>query len=81
MNYRINFHAAASAQVPGLSAEAWQALVDELIVIAADPQHRGLPDPDDARFRDQAFGRAGLVSYMIDETNQTVHIYAITWAD
>lgn len=82
MRYRVEFHAAASAQIPGLPAEAFRALVDELLIIAADPHHRGLPHPDDPSgiFREQVFGGAGLVSYMVDEATHVVRVYAITWA-
>ncbi|MER5423976.1 hypothetical protein [Streptosporangium roseum] len=80
MNYQVNFHAAASAQIPGLPAEAFGALVDELLVIGADPHHRGMPDPDDARYREAVFGGIGLMAYLVDDASKTVHVYAITWA-
>ncbi|MFI6503723.1 hypothetical protein [Nonomuraea typhae] len=80
MNYRVNFVAAASGQVPGLPAEAWQALVDELLIIGIDLHRRGVPDVDDARFREQTFGAAGLVAYVIDDDAKTVHVYSIVWA-
>ncbi|MGV9776744.1 hypothetical protein [Streptosporangium sp. NPDC003464] len=80
MNYQVNFHAAASAQVPGLPAEAFGALVEELLVIGADPHHRGMPDPEDARYREVVFGGVGLLAYLVDDVSKTVHVYAITWA-
>ncbi|MEV4116840.1 hypothetical protein [Nonomuraea sp. NPDC049695] len=80
MTYRVNFHAAASAQIPGIPAEAWQALVEELLIIGADPHHRGVPDPDDPRYREQVFGGTGLVSYVIDDEVQVVHVFSIVWA-
>ncbi|WP_281427021.1 hypothetical protein [Nonomuraea ceibae] len=39
-----------------------------------------MPDPDDARFREQAFGAAGLVSYVVDDAAKTVHVFSIVWA-
>lgn len=80
MNYRINFVAAASSQIPGLPAGAWQALVDELLIIGADPHRRGVPHPEDSLFREQAFGEAGLVSYVVDDAAKVVHVYSIIWA-
>ncbi|WP_067143987.1 hypothetical protein [Microtetraspora malaysiensis] len=80
MNYAVNFHASASSQIPGLPAEAFRALVDELLIVGADPHHRGFPDPDDPRYREQVFGAVGLVSYLIDDAAKVVHVYAITWA-
>lgn len=80
VRYRVEFHASAAAQIPGLPAEAFQALVDELLIIGADPHHRGLPHPDgpDGRLREQVFSGLGLVSYAIDETAKVVRVYAIT---
>ncbi|MFE3448663.1 hypothetical protein ACFXJ8_06960 [Nonomuraea sp. NPDC059194] len=80
MNYSINFVAAAQCPDTWLPAEAWQALVDELLIIGADPDHRGVQHPEDARFREQAFGAAGLASYVIDDAVKIVHIYSIVWA-
>lgn len=80
MNYRINFVAAASAQIPGMPAEAWKDLVDELLVIGADPHRRGVAHPDDPMFREQAFGEAGLVSYVVDDAAKIVHVYSVVWA-
>ncbi|WP_084955761.1 hypothetical protein [Thermoactinospora rubra] len=80
MNYRINFHVSASAEIPGLPAEAWEALIEELLVIGSDPHHRGVPDPDDPNFQEDAFDPAGLVSYVIDDASKVVHVYSIIWA-
>ena len=80
MNYQIDFAASASAQIPGLPAEAWQALVDELLIIGADPHHRGVPHPEHPLFREQAFGAAGLVSYVVDDAAKVVRVYSIIWA-
>ncbi|MET7339185.1 hypothetical protein [Nonomuraea sp. NPDC005650] len=80
MKYAVNSHAAAGAQLPGLPAQAWQALVDELLIIGADPHHHGVPDPDDVRYREQVYGAAGLVSYAIDDDSAIVHVFSIVWA-
>jgi hypothetical protein len=80
VNYQVNFVAAASSQIPGLPAEAWRSLVDELLVIGADPHRRGVPHPGDERFREQAFGSAGLVSYVVDDISKIVHVFSIVWA-
>jgi hypothetical protein len=80
VKYRINFHAAASAQIPGLPVQAWHALVEELLIIGADPHRRGVPDPDDHRYREQVYGGNGLVSYVIDDGSAAVHVFSIVWA-
>lgn len=56
MNYRIDFAASASAQIPGL------------------------PDPEHPLFREQMFGTAGLVSYVVNDAAKVVHVYSIVWA-
>ena len=79
MNYRINFVAAASSQVSGLPADAWTALIEELLIIGADPHHRGIAHPEQPLFREQAFGTGGLVSYVVDDAAKLVHVYSIVW--
>ncbi|SIS12609.1 hypothetical protein SAMN05421833_12992 [Microbispora rosea] len=74
------FAASASAQIPGLLAETWQALVDELPIIGVNPHHRGVPHPGHPLFRKQAFGAAGLVSYVVDDAARAVHVCSIIWA-
>ncbi|WP_433539489.1 hypothetical protein ACQP10_20355 [Streptosporangium sandarakinum] len=59
---------------------AFGALVEELLVIGADPHHRGVPDPDEARHLEAVFGGVGLVPYLVDDASKAVHVYAITWA-
>ncbi|NAS27382.1 hypothetical protein GT755_37655 [Herbidospora sp. NEAU-GS84] len=80
MTYSINFHAAASAQIPGLPERAFLALLDELAGIGADPHHRGVAHPEDAAFREQVFGGVGLVSFVVDDATKVVTVYSITWA-
>lgn len=80
MNYDIDFHAAAAAQIPGLPEEAFAALVEELLVIGADPHRRGVSDPGDPRYREQVFGGRGLVSYVVDDAAKIVRVYSVVWA-
>ncbi|GII59435.1 hypothetical protein Pth03_78240 [Planotetraspora thailandica] len=80
MNYQVTFHASASAQIPGLPEDAYQSLVEELLIIGADPHRRGVPDPEQPAFREQTFGEAGLVSYVIDDAAKVVRVYVIIWA-
>ncbi|WP_066376232.1 hypothetical protein [Herbidospora mongoliensis] len=80
MTYEINFHAAASSQIPGLPERAFVALLDELAVIGADPHHRGVAHPEDPAFREQAFGGVGLISFAVNDTTKTITVYSITWA-
>src|SRR5690606_34800955 len=51
MPYRVTFHAAASASIPGLPAEAFEALVEVLVMAGRDPYKTGSPDPDDPAHR------------------------------
>lgn len=80
MPYRVTFHAAASASIPGLPAEAFEALVEVLVMAGRDPYKTGSPDPDDPAHRHATFGGLGLVAYRIDEAAEVVHVYHVMWA-
>ncbi|MFC0862271.1 type II toxin-antitoxin system RelE/ParE family toxin [Sphaerimonospora cavernae] len=80
MKYRINYHASASSQVPGLPEDAFLALVRTLITVGDDPWSTGIPDPDDPDYRQAVFGGLGLVLYYVDDTAGVVNVYDVTWA-
>lgn len=80
MPYRVTFHAAASASIPGMPAEAFRALSDTLLAVKRDPHKIGSPDPDDPAHRQAVFGGVGIVAYRIDDAAELVHIYLIAWA-
>ncbi|MFF0249992.1 hypothetical protein [Streptosporangium sandarakinum] len=50
-------------------------------VIGAGPHHRGVPDPDDARYHEAVFGGAGVVSYLVDDASKILPVYVITGVD
>jgi hypothetical protein len=80
VKYRINYHAAASSQIPGLPEEAFLTLIDTLLQVGADPWSSSISDPDEPEHRQAVFGSLGLVFYRIDDDTHTVHVYNMAQA-
>lgn len=75
--YRVEFHAVAAAQIPGLPETAFTALIERLVRVARDPwDSLPTPEPD---YRRVTFGRWGLCSFRIDDTAHIVRVFDITW--
>jgi hypothetical protein len=69
------------------SAAARKQVVAQFLVSRADGlsgpaylRDRGVPDPDDDRYREQVYGGKGLLSYVIDDDSAAVHVFSIVWA-
>jgi hypothetical protein len=77
VSYRVEFHATADAQLPGLPPDAFTALVDALVKIARDPRDSlATAEPD---YRQVVFGGYGLCSFYVDESARTVRVFDVIW--
>ncbi|WP_328990770.1 hypothetical protein OG394_31330 [Kribbella sp. NBC_01245] len=79
MTYRVEFHAAALAQLKGLPGEAFDALVKRTVDLVEQPWDAQAISADDAHFRQALFGEFGLLSFYVDDTNQLIRIFDVTW--
>ncbi|MBG0819060.1 hypothetical protein [Planomonospora sp. ID82291] len=81
MNYRVNYHAAASSQIPGLSAAAFTVLIERLVEIGDDPFHGSTPvTAEEPNFRTATFGASGIVAFYVNRPARTVTVSDILWA-
>lgn len=82
MSYRVEFAAAADAQLPGLPNGAFAALIDTLVKVSRDPWGQSSQESpeDDPAFRWVAFGAGlGVALLYVDEPQQIVRVYNVTW--
>lgn len=78
--YHLEYHAAASAQIPGLPAAAYIALVERLVAVKRDPYADTFADTlDDPALRSADFGEYGLVAFYVDNGERRVTVYNVTW--
>ena len=67
MNLRVEFHAAAPAQLQGLPPQAFDAMVERVTKLVSAPWEAQVLDPKEPSFRQCIFGSFGLLSFHIDE--------------
>lgn len=79
MNYRVEFHAAALAQLDGLPSESFDALVERVTKLVGAPWEAQPLDPDEPAFRQCVFGSVGLLSFHVDEPRELIRIFDVTW--
>ncbi|WBQ04840.1 hypothetical protein [Kribbella sp. CA-293567] len=79
MTYRVDFHAAAFAQLDGLPSEAFDALVDHVVKLVDAPWDAQLLSPDEPQFRQSQFGGSGLISFHLDDHRRLLRIFDVTW--
>lgn len=82
MTYRVEFAATADAQLLGLPDAAFGALVDALVKLSRDPWGQsGRESPqEDPAYRWTAFGAGlGVVLFYVDEPQQIIRVYDVTW--
>jgi hypothetical protein len=80
MTYRVDLHATALAQLAGLPAEAFDALVTCVAKMSAEPWDALALPAFDPEHRQAVFGTAGLVSFHVSDATATITVYDITWA-
>ncbi|TDD59513.1 hypothetical protein E1293_46385 [Actinomadura darangshiensis] len=79
MNYRVQLHATALAQIGGLPQEAFDALVTSLAGVADRPWDAMALYNDQPEYRQVIFGTYGLVSFYVDDTAEILRVFDITW--
>ena len=81
MTYRVEFEAAALAQLNGLPAVVFDALVDRVVALVEEPWDADLMAPgDDPAYRQAIFGDGyGLLSFHADDALELIRIFDITW--
>jgi hypothetical protein len=79
VTYRVEFHAAALAQLDGLPAPAFDALVERVTKLVSSPWDAHPLAPDRPAFRQSVFGSLGLVSFHVDEAHELIRIFDVTW--
>jgi mRNA-degrading endonuclease RelE of RelBE toxin-antitoxin system len=79
VTYRVEFHAAALAQLKGLPDEAFDALVKRTVELVDAPWDADALYVDEPQFRQTVFDEFGLMSFHVDEQNELIRIFDITW--
>jgi hypothetical protein len=81
MTYRVEFEAAALAQLNGLPSVVFDALVDRVVALVEEPWDADLMAPgDDPAYRQAIFGDGyGLLSFHADDALELIRIFDITW--
>lgn len=79
MSYRVEFHASALAQLKGLPAEAFDALVERAVELVDAPWDAMMLYSNEPAFRQTYFGTFGLVSFHVHEATETIRIFNVTW--
>lgn len=79
MSFRVEFHAAALAQLQGLPPHAFDALVERVAKLVSTPWEAQILDPSEPNFRQCIFGSLGLLSFYVDEQRELIRIFDVTW--
>ncbi|MDX2969121.1 hypothetical protein PWY36_08080 [Kribbella solani] len=76
----MEFHASALAQLQGLPPQAFDALVDRVTKLVGAPWDAQALDLTETAFRQCLFGSAGLLSFYVDDQQELIRIFDVTWA-
>ena len=81
MTYRVEFEAAALAQLNGLPSVVFDALVDRIVALVEEPWDADLmASGNDPAYRQAIFGDGyGLLSFHADDALELIRIFDITW--
>ncbi|MFI5732362.1 type II toxin-antitoxin system RelE/ParE family toxin [Kribbella sp. NPDC051587] len=80
MNYRVEFHAAALAQLQGIPPAVFDVLVEHVAELVRAPWDAQMPDQTEPSFRQSVFGSVGLLSFYVDDDRELIRIFDVTWA-
>jgi hypothetical protein len=76
----VEFHASALGQLQGLPSQAFDALVERVSKLAGAPWDSQSLDRDETAFRQCVFGGLGLLSFHVDDSDELIRIFDVTWA-
>jgi hypothetical protein len=80
VTYRVEFHPSALVQLKGLPKSAFDDLVQRVVRLVDQPWDAVMLYPDEPEFRQAVFGAAGLLSFHVETTTETIRIFDVTWA-
>ncbi|MBO3753248.1 hypothetical protein J5X84_45105 [Streptosporangiaceae bacterium NEAU-GS5] len=80
MTYRVVLHAAALAQMKGLPGDAFDALLARTVDLLEDPWDARYLYPGETEYRQTTFGAYGIMYFKVDEDQELITIYNVTWA-
>lgn len=81
MSYAVRFEGGALVQLNGLPTDAFDALLERVVVLVDEPWDAAvMPPGDDHAYRMAVFGAgSGLLSFYADDTAELIRIFDITW--
>ncbi|GAA4588383.1 hypothetical protein GCM10023194_39860 [Planotetraspora phitsanulokensis] len=80
MSYRVDLHVAALSQMKGLPEEALDALISRTADLVEKPWDARVLYKDDPDFRMTTFGDFGVLYFKVDEADELITIFNVTWA-
>ena len=82
MSYYLDIDRIAQDSIGALPTEALSELAEAMTVLQVTPWNGNPQNPanPDGPMRNLAFGAAGLLTYLILETEQRVDVLLLTWA-
>jgi hypothetical protein len=82
VTYQARFAGPALRQLDGLPKEAFDALVDRVVILLDEPWDATVMWPgNNPAFRETAFGAGlGFISFHADDTAEVIRIFRIVWA-
>ena len=81
MTYQVRFEGQALAQLQGLPAAAFDALVERVVDLVEEPWDAAvMPPGDDPAYRRITFGAGwGLLTFHVDDTAELIRIFDLLW--
>ncbi|WP_283138519.1 hypothetical protein [Rhizohabitans arisaemae] len=79
VNYRVELHVAALAQMKGFPEEALDALLASTVDLIEKPWDARVLYADEPEYRQAIFGGSGILYFKVDEVNELITIFNVTW--
>jgi hypothetical protein len=82
VTYQVRFAGPALRQLDGLPKDAFDALVDRVVILLDEPWDATVMWPgNDPAYRETAFGAGlGFISFHADDTAELIRVFRIVWA-
>jgi hypothetical protein len=79
VNYRVELHVAALAQMKGLPSKAFDALLARTVDLVEKPWDARMLYTDQPEYRQTTFGDFGIMYFKVDEAAELIWIFNVTW--
>ncbi|TQS23288.1 hypothetical protein [Microbispora hainanensis] len=76
----MELHVAALSQMKGLPVEALDALISRTADLVEEPWDARALYKDEPEFRMTAFGDLGVMYFKVDDADELITIFNVTWA-